>query len=334
MNSTKWPNIAFPALKGLLLSGLTLVPVAPAFAGDIPPGLGITADGTAEVSAALDKRAAPAKLVKAPINKALTETSPAVERILWDKTPIAIQLGVGNERMVSFPGTVRLGIPNSVTPLLRTQSQNGTVYWLASAPFEATRIQVQDVKSGQFYLVDLFATGSFNNNTRLEIINPTAEPVPSDLNTPAVPELLAVNPDINPAPVVQEPQPGRKKSSPAADYLTLTRYAAQQLYAPARLLKTPQGIQPAPFNTEASDNLVRGGELLAEPVAAWRKGTLYVTAVKLTNRSAQPITLDPRLIRGQWRTATFQHAHLGPKFRDDNVTALYLVSDRPFQEVY
>jgi len=64
-------------------------------------------------------------------------------------------------------------------------------------------------------------------------------------------------------------------------------------------------------------------------VAAWRKGNLFVTAVKLTNRSAHTVVLDPRLIRGQWRTATFQHAHLGAAASDTNVTALYLVSDRP-----
>lgn len=299
-------------------------------AGDIPPGLGISPDGRVGV------------VSDHPGNRLVNYSLPnplenAVERILWDKAPISISLSVGQERMLTFPGNVRLGIPGSLTPHLRTQSQNGTVYWLASEAFAATRIQIQDIQSGQFYLVDLSATANHTDNARIEIINTTQPPNQTALSAsiPVIPELLSENPYAPVAAVSHKLAPAGRKRSEAADYLTLTRHAAQQLYAPARLLKTPQGIHSAPLDSASvsGDTLIRGGGILAEPVAAWQKGSLYVTAVKLTNRTAQPITLDPRLIRGQWRTATFQHAGLGPSFSDANVTAVYLVSDRPFAEV-
>lgn len=300
-------------------------------ASDIPPGLGISTDGSAGIVEGKGRNADAKPLVAPAV---MLPENAAVERILWDKTPIQISLTVGSERMVTFPGTVRLGVPNTLMPHLRTQSQNGTVYWLASEPFAATRIQIQDTQSGQFYLVDLSATATASPNARIEIINATAPGLAVALNAHTVPELLRYNPD-SPAAPMEAQSHSRKNTPTASDYTLLTRYAAQQLYAPARLLKTPLGVHTAPLNQAAIPNgtLMRGGGLLAEPVAAWRKGTLYVTAVKLSNQSPRPIVLDPRLIRGQWRTATFQHARLGPAAGDDNVTALYLVSDRPFAEV-
>ncbi len=309
-------------------------------ARDIPPGLGISTDGSAAIREAKAPRSDakhPVTLVSDPQLAGSLPENAAVERIVWDKTPMAIALSVGSERMVTFPGAVRLGIPSNLTAHLRSISQNGTVYWLADDTFASTRIQIQDTITGQFYLVDLSATATLQSNARIEIINAAAA-VPSN----GIPELLSENPD-SPAAVTPQPYPEGHKSyfvhnsaSNASDYTLLTRYAAQQLYAPARLLKTPHGIHAVPLDggSVPNDTLMRGGGIGAEPVAAWRKGTLYVTAVKLTNRSLRTIVLDPRVIRGQWRTATFQHAYLAPSNSDENVTALYLVSDRPFAEVY
>ena len=64
------------------------------------------------------------------------------ERVVWNKTPIAIPLVVGEERLVHFPDSVSIGLPQSLTPLLRSQSINGTLYLLARQPFEATRVMV------------------------------------------------------------------------------------------------------------------------------------------------------------------------------------------------
>lgn len=34
-----------------------------------------------------------------------------VERLFWDKAPLAITLTVGQERLVTFPADIRVGIP-------------------------------------------------------------------------------------------------------------------------------------------------------------------------------------------------------------------------------
>jgi len=274
---------------------------------DIPPGLGISSDGQA---------------INASNNSGGVTDLP-VERFLWDKSPLPINLKVGQERLISFPGNVRIGIPNALAPLLRSQSQNGTVYWLASQPFETTRVQVQDSQSGQFYLVDLQATEQPVAASRVEIINAAAE---STANKPATSSDSQFN-GSDTAITTKVSSQSQKKPAESSDYILLTRYAAQQLYAPTRLIKTRPDIHTVPLTAKAGEQLIRGGQLTNEPVAAWRKGSLVVTAIKLTNRSAQPIELDPRLIRGSWLSATFQHGQLGPSFSDTSMTAVYLISD-------
>lgn len=329
-----YPVLPVSRCLTMLLLWFAQAAMSPAIAvtqatSDIPPGLGITPDGRAGTPV----NTSIGKLIDPATHEVSKPVALEVERIVWDKAPLPITLSVGQERMVTFPGNVRLGIPASVSPHLRTQSQRGTVYWLAEQAFASTRIQVQDLQSGQFYLVDLSASAKAHNNAPLEIINSTPDisNKAASPNTPAMP--LPDDPNRPVAPVI-DTLPWEEHKPAASDYLILTRYAAQQLFAPARLLKTPPGIHPAPLDLSVlgNDTLLRGGNIWAEPLAAWRKGRLYVTAVKLTNRSAQPVMLDPRLLRGVWRTATFQHGHLGASFTQDNVTALYLVSDRPFEE--
>ena len=77
--------------------------------------------------------------------------------------------------------------------------------------------------------------------------------------------------------------------------------------------------------------LVRGGAIDARPLVAWRAGDLYVTAVRLCNRTSQARILDPRDLRGAWLTATFQHHRLLPAGDEADSTAVYLISARPFE---
>jgi len=113
-------------------------------------------------------------------------------------------------------------------------------------------------------------------------------------------------------------------------YVALSRFAAQQLYAPLRLVQARPGIVRVPVGRDPVD-LLRGGKIDALPLVAWQAGGLYITAVKLTNRTDQPQTLDARDLRGPWLTATFQHNRLLAVGTDADTTAVYLISVRPFE---
>ena len=229
--------------------------------------------------------------------------SETTERIEWKKTPVRLALTVGEERHVEFPASVKVGVPGNLQPLLRTQSVNGTVYLLAHAPFESTRVMVREIEGGQIYLFDISASKKSGQSHPIQVYVQQASE-PGDLN-----DGNAVASNIS--------------------YVTLTRFAARQLYAPARLLQDRPGIVRTPVARDPI-NLVHGGASDATPLVAWRAGGYYLTAVKLTNRTAQPQTLDPRNLRGAWLTATFQHHRLLPAGNEADTTAVYLISARPF----
>jgi integrating conjugative element protein (TIGR03749 family) len=228
-----------------------------------------------------------------------------LERIEWKKAPIRLELVVGQEQRIEFPAAVKVGVPASVQTLVRAQSINGTVYLLAHAPFGSNRLMVRELDSGRIYLFDVTATEEGGASPPIQIY------VTGDTDPGR--DTVGIDADRSPP-----------------DYIQLTRFAARQLYAPSRLVKDRPGFVRVPVKRDAVD-LYRGGTIEATPLVAWRAGGLYVTAVKLTNRTDQPRILDPRNLRGAWLTATFQHHRLLPMGDEADTTAVYLISARSFE---
>ena len=228
----------------------------------------------------------------------------SIERIEWQKTPIELQLVLGEEQQIMFPAAVKVGVPGLVQPLVRTQSVNGTVYLLANAPFDSNRFMVRELESGRIYLFDVTATDSGVASGPIEIYTAhhgsTGKDVANDRSDQAQPS-----------------------------YIELTRFAAKQLYAPSRLVDGQRGLVRVSVANDPF-NLIHGAKIEATPLVGWRGYGLYVTAIKLTNKTLQAQTLDPRDLRGAWLTATFQHHRLLPKGDEADTTAVYLVSARPF----
>jgi integrating conjugative element protein (TIGR03749 family) len=215
---------------------------------------------------------------------------------------------------VDFPGPVKVGLPPKLESMVRVQSIAGTIYLLAHREFNATRVMIRETESGRMYLMDVAATGKGEGGS-----GPPVEVYAGEDSGP---------------PGERRTNDGRAKDAsppalPSYGYVTLTRFAAQQLYAPARLLKDLPGVARVPIKRKKV-SLVRGSAVTAEPLAAWRAGDLYLTAVKLTNRTGRALTLDPRTLRGDWLSAAFQHNRLLPKGDESDTTALYLISARPF----
>lgn len=225
----------------------------------------------------------------------------AVQRVLWDKQPISVQLNVGDERRIQFQAPVSVGIPSGLQGLLRVQSVNSTVYLLSQHAFPKTRLLVRELDTGRTVLLDVTAVDSDGK------LPPIAVQVPSERNVVA----NTVN-----------------RSSPPG-YASLTRFAAQQLYAPQRLVAAMPGVRRVPIQNDAVA-LLPGKTVHATPLIAWRSGDLYVTAVKLANLGKRAHVLDPRRLRGNWLSATFQHVRLLPSGTQADTTAVYLVSAQPF----
>ena len=245
------------------------------------------------------------------------------ERIIWRKTPITLPLVVGQERLVHFQGSVSLGVPQPLNTSLRSQSINGTLYLLATRAFSSTRVLVRSESGGPIYVLDLLAQPAGQDQPPLPQVSIMLDS--SFARGGQAPDSIA-----NQSALMTGTNPSATQSQTTAlGYVALTRYAAQQLYAPTRLIQQRSGVVAMPLVQEPVD-MMRGGGVEALPMMSWKAGRYYVTAVKLINRSSAPLVLDPRRLRGAWLAATFQHNRLHPSGSGADTTALYLVSDRPF----
>jgi integrating conjugative element protein (TIGR03749 family) len=107
----------------------------------------------------------------------------------------------------------------------------------------------------------------------------------------------------------------------------LTRYAAQNLYAPLRTVEPTPGIGRVNLRSNLTlDTLLPTLPVRAQALAAWRLEDQWVTAVQLTNTSAHWLDLDPRALQGDLLAATFQHPTLAPGGLAADTTVVYLVT--------
>lgn len=242
------------------------------------------------------------------------------ERIFWNKTPVGVTLKTGRERLIHFPYMVRVKPPEDRTSEeLKISVVDNVVYLKANKDFPSSRMRVQafnrsagSFEGGRTYLLDVSAKAQ-GGTEQIRIIDKTLRQLTQASNA-------------------LTPQGHEEPKQPPVDMVELVRYASQQLYAPERLMQSHPAIHRTPLPVKSLKSLYRGGEVQATPLASWKGGGLYVTAVKIQNKTNQMLTLDPRLFRGQWRSRTPQHGYLSQYQTEADTSTVYLVSDRPFHE--
>lgn len=246
----------------------------------------------------------------------------ADELMKWERIPLQIPLNTAQERVVFVDKNVRVGFPPSLNDKLRVQSTGGAVYLKAEAAFPPTRLQLQDVETGEVILLDVTASDS----------GPT-EPVrlvySGDVTT------LSHGADVratdtatgSAAPAGKAAAAPKKPHYNAPLPVVLTRYAAQSLYAPLRTVEAVPGIHPLnPHLPGHITTLYPSEPVTVTPVAGWGIGPRAVIALRLRNTQSRKIVLDPRALQGEFVAATFQHRWLGPVGTPEDTTVLYLVT--------
>ncbi|MCX8578702.1 TIGR03749 family integrating conjugative element protein [Gilliamella sp. B2776] len=230
----------------------------------------------------------------------------AVELITWDRTPIKITINQNDERMVILERNISVGLPISLQAKLRVQSLGGVLYLKSNAPFTETRLMLKDLESGEIILIDL--TGNGPSKKKLETIKITTE---DEANLKKIEENYTTVHDEQalPTPVL------------------LTRYAAQNYYAPLRAIEKVPGIKQISMSLPPIlTRLVPQLPITAEPKSVWRLKNYEVVAIKLVNYSKGYVNLDARLLQGNFYSATFQHNILGPQGEPADTTMLYIVT--------
>ncbi|HGW5377054.1 TPA: TIGR03749 family integrating conjugative element protein [Pseudomonas aeruginosa] len=245
-----------------------------------------------------------------------TPLAQAVEILSWDRLPLAVPLVVGQERVIFIDRNVRVGVPTSVADKLRVQSAGGAVYLRASEEIAPTRLQLQDADTGALILLDISAQPAREGEPPLEparIVEGVGVPTRYGQAT---------------ASVATEAEAGAqnlRRETPIP--VVLTRYAAQNLYAPLRTVEPVPGIARVNLRPDLQlQTLLPTRSVVASAMAGWRLEDQWVTVVKLSNSSSQWLDLDPRELQGDLMAATFQHSRLGPRGTPEDTTVVYLVT--------
>ncbi|MBH2647863.1 TIGR03749 family integrating conjugative element protein [Serratia ureilytica] len=247
----------------------------------------------------------------------------AEELMKWERIPLQIPLAVGKERVLFADKNVRVGFPPALNGKLRVQSSGGAVYLKADAAFPPTRLQLQDVENGEVILLDVTASDKGSAEPVRIVYSGDVTSVSSSNDTPAA------SGGNNAAPGADNgSQAKRKKVKYNAPLpVVLTRYAAQSLYGPVRTVEAVPGIHPVnPHLPKRITTLYPSEPVTITPLGGWGIGSRNVVALKVQNTASRKITLDPRVLQGQFVTATFQHRYLGLVGTPEDTTTLYLVT--------
>ena len=258
----------------------------------------------------------------------LLASTASATTVVWRKTPISVELIVGVEQMVVLPQDGAVGLPPALgnPHLFRTLVTGGTAYWTALEAFAPTRIKVR-LDSGEYLLFDVSA--------RVE------KAPPAQVET-----LQVVLADEADGP---DPQSSHSPDGPAPVTLfELIRYAAQDLYAPARLVAPVPGVRSVPVgltgNMTALYDQGKHRGLMVQPHKAWAAAGLYVTAFIVTNEHSHRMILDNRKVRHannaqrngvapHFIASSFFETELTPRGTSGNRTTLFIVTDQPIRVV-
>ena len=255
--------------------------------------------------------------------QALAPATGPVERATFEREPIRVPLPVGRERLVTLPTAAALHVPADMERVARIQNIDRTLYVTALTPFTPIRIVAELLDSGQQIPMDFVAspaTASSTGELQVSVIEAhgkTSGQNQADGGAPAAAQA--------------EGAPVSGVQTSGLDMVELTRYASHQLYAPRRLATRVAGVTQIGITPTALPSLIRGIDAEVMPMGQWKSGPLYVTAVRVTNRSRYPLEIPLEQLRGDWIAATAQHGRIGPAGSETDTTAIYLVSDRRFE---
>ncbi len=231
----------------------------------------------------------------------------------WPRTPVQLDLTVGMEQSILIPAAsvIRLGIPKQIRGKLIPQIIGNQIWVTANEKFARTRVILIAEPLGRIVL-EIKSNETESSNQPL---------------------IFEQQPQVN----IHNNNDTEKHS---IGFIALTRWVVQQLYSPQRLLNRLSGVSRVPVSEQPIDIFRCGrriptpcsGGIVATPIASWQSPNHYATALNIKNNLPDPIILDPREIRGNWRTAAFVHTILQAEGQIGDSTVLVLISDFPFEQ--
>lgn len=116
-------------------------------------------------------------------------------------------------------------------------------------------------------------------------------------------------------------------------YMEMSQYAADMMRTNEIDRVRDPVYQPVQTARAIRDDVFAGSQVVAKPLDAWRRGGMYVTAVRVINTTGSEQPVDYKGINGRWLASSVENMKLSPRGNEGDSTYMYLVSALPFEEI-
>jgi general secretion pathway protein D len=117
-------------------------------------------------------------------------------------------------------------------------------------------------------------------------------------------------------------------------YIELTKFAINAINTnQTKQTSTDNNIKPIDNISGSASAIFSVHGISAKAQAVWQQDKLFVSAFKLRNHTPITQVLANNNLHGNWLSATILQEELSPFAEEGDTTWLYLVSDKPFQQV-
>ena len=234
--------------------------------------------------------------------------------LVWDGSPLPIDLSVGHTRILDFGKNVRF---NKVAVIqdgsLEAFSLQGKLYLTASTSFSIQRMRVSFIDSGFEILLDISA-----------------------LKSKEKPQDIIVKQADSPTKEPSNALEGASLSATPLGPIDILRFASLDSYAPDRLKKGDSRFTPYPVNRKLNlSELFIGqsyGLYESKLIKAWQVQGLYLTVVGIRNLSLIPRQLNLFDLNLDANLASPQRVLLAKKHDVGDSTRFYVITKQPFED--
>lgn len=259
----------------------------------------------------------------------------AIEAIEWNRTPIKVELNVGETRILHFEDHVSVWRPESINTFLKVESLQGSVYLEPNSKFEPTQIKVRFHTTNDIILLDVFATEKSGEPLDEMIIGVPSVRSALDAKLDEADGAMGTASTESAQPALPAFLGGNEKGQEEMTPTQIMRYMTHRFYAPKRLQESDARIHRADINHKLKlDDLFIGqssGLFKNQAVAAWKtNGGLYATAIKVQNKTPTQRKVNPFELNANFLYASTQHLVLSGKNVVGDTTILYVITEKPF----
>ncbi len=243
-----------------------------------------------------------------------------------------IPLPINKEIVIKFPQPVthtELLNTDNTDKLRQLLRPDGILMLQAGEAFSKTRLIATQI-DGNIVILDLEAKNNAINHHTINLIKKKINTTKKSIkHKPSVKKENPYKPDFlkNKKPMT------KSQSSPQINFNTMVQYGFSHFLGPRRLIKEIPA-RPIKMRKRNLQHWIRiwGNKIAIKPLKQWKINDDYLTVLLINNTSSQPITFDPRALRGRIKFTATITTTLKPKGSINDQTLYAVITSVPFHK--